>query len=118
VCVSRFVVLWLVFCFFGGGFSSGLIIFGLLDTRQWIKSKNTLRLMLKSGCLITGARKTFGPKRKDVERDWRTLHNKELHVLYALPNIIRLIRSRRMRWVRHVARMEYEKCLQYFGWTT
>jgi hypothetical protein len=41
----------------------------------------------------------FGPWRKEVAGGWRRLHNEELHNLYALPNIIRVIKSRRMRWV-------------------
>jgi hypothetical protein len=50
-------------------------------------------------------RRIFGPKRDRVTRGWRKLHNKELHNLYSSPNIIRIIKSRRMRWVGHVARM-------------
>jgi hypothetical protein len=40
---------------------------------------------------------------------WRKLHNEELHNLYSLPNIIKMIKSRRMRWARHVARMEEKR---------
>jgi hypothetical protein len=40
-----------------------------------------------------------------VTREWRKLHNKELHDLYSSPSIIRIIKSRRMRWAGHVARM-------------
>jgi hypothetical protein len=47
----------------------------------------------------------FGPKRDDVMGDWRKLHNEELRNLYSLPNIIRMIKSKRMRWAGHVARM-------------
>jgi hypothetical protein len=47
----------------------------------------------------------FGPKREKVVGGWRRLHNEELHNLYALPNIIRVIKSRRMRCVEDVARM-------------
>jgi hypothetical protein len=47
----------------------------------------------------------FGPKRDDVTGEWRRLHNEELNDLYSSPNIIRLIKSRRMRWAGHVARM-------------
>jgi hypothetical protein len=43
-------------------------------------------------------RRTFGPKREEVEGDWRRLHNEELHNLYASPDIIRVIKSRRMEW--------------------
>jgi hypothetical protein len=50
-------------------------------------------------------RRIFGPKRKEVTGDWRRLHNEELHNLYASPNIIYEIKSRRMRWIEHVARM-------------
>jgi hypothetical protein len=50
-------------------------------------------------------RRIFGPERDEVTRDWRKLHNEELHNLYSSPNIIRMIKSRRMRWAGHVARM-------------
>ena len=50
-------------------------------------------------------RRTCGPKRDEVTGEWRKLHNEELHVLYSSPNIVRVIKSRRMRWTVHVARM-------------
>jgi hypothetical protein len=50
-------------------------------------------------------RRIFGPKRDEVTGDWRKLHNEELHNLYSSSNIIRMIKSRRMRWAEHVARM-------------
>jgi hypothetical protein len=50
-------------------------------------------------------RRIFGPKRDEVTGDWRKLHNEELHNLYSPPDIIRQVRSRRMRWIGHVARM-------------
>ena len=50
-------------------------------------------------------RKTFGPKRDEVTGVWRRLHNKKLYGLYISPNIIRVIKSRRMRWAGRVARM-------------
>jgi hypothetical protein len=49
-------------------------------------------------------RRIFGPKREE-DGSWRKLHNDELHSLYSSPNIIRVIKSRRMRWAGHVARM-------------
>ena len=50
-------------------------------------------------------RRVFGPKRNEVTGEWRKLHNKELSDLYSLPNIVRVVKSRRMRWAGHVARM-------------
>jgi hypothetical protein len=50
-------------------------------------------------------RRIFGPKRDDVTKEWRKLHNEELHDLYSLSNIVRVIKSRRMGWAGYVARM-------------
>jgi hypothetical protein len=50
-------------------------------------------------------RRIFGPKRDEVTEEWRKLHNEELNGLYALPNIVRVIKSRRLRWAGHVASM-------------
>jgi len=50
-------------------------------------------------------RKVFGPKRDEVTGEWRKLHNEELRNLYSLPNIVRVVKSRRMRWAGHVTRM-------------
>jgi hypothetical protein len=50
-------------------------------------------------------RRIFGPKREEVTGAWRKLHNEELHGLYSSPSIIKVIKSRRMRWAGHVACM-------------
>jgi hypothetical protein len=50
-------------------------------------------------------RRVFGPKRDKVAEDWRHLHNEELSDLYSLPNIVQVVKSRRMRWAGHVACM-------------
>jgi hypothetical protein len=50
-------------------------------------------------------RRIFGPKRDEATGGWRKLHNEELHNLYSSPSIIRMIKSRSMRWAGHVARM-------------
>ena len=56
-------------------------------------------------CENAVVRKIFGPKREGVTGEWRRLHKEELNYLYCSPNIIRVIKSRRMRWVGHVAYM-------------
>jgi hypothetical protein len=57
-------------------------------------------------------RMIFGPRRDEVTGEWRKLHNEELHDLYSSPSIIRIIKSRRMRWEGHVARIG-EKRIAY-----
>ena len=50
-------------------------------------------------------RRVFGPMRDKVTGEWKKLHNEELRDLYSLPNIVWVVKSRRMRWMGHVARM-------------
>jgi len=54
-------------------------------------------------------RRIFGPRRDEVTGEWRRLHNEELNDLYCSPNIVRVIKLRRMRWAGHVARMGEER---------
>ena len=56
-------------------------------------------------------RRVFRPKRDEVTGEWRKLHNKELRDLYSLRNIVRVIKSRRIRWAGHVARMGKGRCV-------
>jgi hypothetical protein len=58
-------------------------------------------------------RRIFGSKRDEVTGEWRNLHSEELHILCSSANIIRQIKSRRMRWSGHEARMG-EECVQGF----
>jgi hypothetical protein len=68
-----------------------------------------------SACIIKNSisydflRRIFGPKRDAVTGGWRKLHNEELHDLYSSPSIIRIIKSRRRRWVGHVARIREKR---------
>jgi hypothetical protein len=61
-------------------------------------------------------RRIFGPKRDEVTGEWRKLHNEELHNLYSSPDIIRQVKSRRMRWAGHVARMGEEGKVYKVWW--
>ena len=54
-------------------------------------------------------RRIFGPRRDEVTGEWRRLYNEELNDLYCSPNIVRVIKSRRMRWAGHVAHMGEER---------
>ena len=54
-------------------------------------------------------RRIFGPRMDEVTGDWRRLHNEEINNLYWSPNMVRVIKSRRMRWAGHVARMGEER---------
>jgi hypothetical protein len=65
-----------------------------------LREEHRLRLF-ENGVL----RRIFGPKRDEVTGEWRNLHYEELRDLHSSPSIIRMIKTRRMRWVGHVARM-------------
>jgi hypothetical protein len=63
-------------------------------------------------------RKVFGSKRDDVTGEWRSLYNDKLNDLYSLPNIVRVVKSRRMRWVGHVERMGEERGVHRYCWVS
>jgi hypothetical protein len=69
----------------------------------------TWSLTLKEECRLrvfeNRVLRILGPKRDEVTGEWRQLHNEELNALYSLPNIVRVIKSRRMRWAGHVTLM-------------
>jgi hypothetical protein len=62
-------------------------------------------------------KRIFGPKRDEVTGRWRKLHNQELCDFYSSPSIIRMIKSRRMRWAGHVARMVKRNVYRLLDWT-
>ena len=66
---------------------------------------NTEFLSIKKGIPCVILRRIFGPGRDEVTGEWGRLHNEELNDLYSSPNIVRVTKSRRMRWAGHVARV-------------
>ena len=78
---------------------------------MWLHSLKVAQLLRSAACLHTNQSRSylnhfvFGPKRDRVTREWIKLHNEELDDLYSSPNIARVIKSSRMRWAGHVARM-------------
>jgi hypothetical protein len=77
-----------------------VVLYGCETWSLMIREEHRLRV-LENRVL----RRIFGPKRDEVTGEWRKLHNVELHNLYSSPDIIRQVKSRRMRWAGHVARM-------------
>ena len=69
----------------------------------------TLREVRKLRLYENMVLRIFGPRKDEVTGEWRRLRNEELNDLYTSPNIVRVIKSRRMRWARHVARMGEER---------
>jgi hypothetical protein len=61
-------------------------------------------------------RRIFGPKGDEVTEEWRKLHNQELRDLYSSPSIISIIKSRRIRWAGHIARMGRKGTLIDYWW--
>jgi hypothetical protein len=63
-----------------------------------------------------GLRRIFGPRRDEVTGEWRKLHNKELHDLYSSQSIIRIIKSRRLIWAGHLARLGRRGTIIDYWW--
>ena len=77
-----------------------MVLYGCETWSLTLREERRLRV-----CENSMLRKVFGPKREEVTWEWRKLRNEELNDLYPLPNIVRVVKSRRMRWAGHVARM-------------
>ena len=75
----------------------------LYECETWsLTSREERRLRVFENRVL---RRVFGPKKDEVTGEWRKLHNEELSDLDSLPNIVRVVKSRRMRWAGQVARM-------------
>ena len=81
-----------------------VVLYGCETWSLTLKEKHRLR-----GFENKVLRKIFGGKKDEITGEWKKLHNVELHALYSSPNIIRSLKSRRLRWVGHVARMEQSR---------
>jgi len=77
-----------------------VVLYGCETWSLTLREASKLRVF-ENGVL----RRIFGPDRDDVTREWRKLHNEELYDLYSSLSIVRVIKSRRMRWARHIAHM-------------
>ena len=78
-----------------------------MNTKLWTQTKN--RVKVSVSVMYNVLRRIFGPRKDEVTGEWRRLHNEELNDLYSSPNIVRVIKSRRMRWAGHVARIGEER---------
>jgi hypothetical protein len=88
-----------------------VVLYGCETWSLTLREEHRLR-MLENRVL----RRIFEPKRDEVTGEWRILHNEELHDLYSSPSIIRIIKSRRIKWAGHVARMGRRGTLVGYWW--
>jgi hypothetical protein len=80
------------------------VLYGCETWSLTLREEHRLRVFEKRAL-----RRIFGPKRDEATEGWRKLHNEELHNLYSSPSIIRITKSRRMRWAGHVALMREKR---------
>jgi len=81
-----------------------IVLYGCENWSLTLREERKLRVFVNKVL-----RRIFGPRSDEVTGDWTRLHNEELNDLYCSPNIVRVIKSRRMRWAGHVARMGEER---------
>jgi hypothetical protein len=86
-----------------------VVLYGSENWSLTLREEHRLKMFEKR---VLG--RIFGPKRDEVTREWRKLHNEKLNHLYYSPNIFRVIKSIRMRWPGHVARVEESRVVQRF----
>ena len=90
-----------------------VVLYGCETWSLTLREEHTCRLRVFENRVL---RRIFGAKRDGVTGQWRKLHNEELNDLYCSPNIIRVIKSRRMKWARNVARMGRGELYTGFRW--
>ena len=95
-------------------FTADIVDTGLFHFKRLRKISETWSLTLREERKLRVfenmvLRRIFGSRRDEVTGEWKRLHNEELNDLYPSPNIVRVIKSRRMRWAEHVARMGEER---------
>ena len=83
-----------------------VVLYGCETCSLILREEHRLRVFENNVCIL---RKIFGAKGDQITGEWRKLHNAELHALHSSPNIIRNLKSRRLRWTGHVARMKQSR---------
>jgi hypothetical protein len=91
-------------------------IYGTIILPVALRGCETWSLILREECRLRVLRRIFGHKRDKVTAEWRKLHNEELNDLYSSPNIVRVIKSRRMRWAGHALHMGEREAFTGFWW--
>ena len=77
-----------------------------MSCAKLVNTLNFIKLLILYSMVL---RRIFGPRRDEITGEWRRLHNEELNDFYSSPNIVRVIKSRRMRWAGHAVRMGEER---------